>query len=136
MSDFLSPGAVIMLPLAILIDLIGIVLIFFGLDDFWTTDIIAFIFIGSWTYFRSQMKGKEPAEMPSVDSFQTKKGLQKERKLKRTAKYMKPQKADRAMKSAKRMKWLKPLTFLGELVPYLGVLPMWTIMVYFELKDS
>ncbi|MDO8655558.1 MAG: hypothetical protein Q7R48_04105, partial [bacterium] len=42
--------------------------------------------------------------------------------------------AEKAAKIAKRLKWLKPLAFIGELVPYVGVLPMWSFMVYSELQ--
>ena len=79
-ASFLSPEAIIMLPFAILIDLIGIVLIFFALDDFWITDIVAFTFIGGWSYFRSQIRGKEQAETPSFDAKRKLKGFRKQMK--------------------------------------------------------
>ena len=116
--SFLSPEAFIVLPFAILIDLIGIILIFFGLDDFWITDIIAFSFFGGWGYFRSIARRKEKTEMPSVGE---------KRKAVKEIKQTK--------KAGKVAKWGKRLKFL-ELIPYVGVLPFWTVSVYLELKSS
>lgn len=50
--SFLSP-AIIMLFIAIGIDLIGVLLLVVGLDDFFITDVIGTIFIGGWMFFRS-----------------------------------------------------------------------------------
>jgi hypothetical protein len=55
-GNLFSPEAVIMLPLAIFFDLIGITLLFFALDDFFITDIIAMFIFGTWFFFRSGTK--------------------------------------------------------------------------------
>ena len=111
MSNFLSPEALVMLPLAIILDLIGIVLVIFALDDFFITDIIGFAIIGAWSFFRSQIKGKEP-EIKISD-----------------IKNIKEKKAGKAAKWGRRAKWL-------EFIPYVGALPFWTVSVYSELKSS
>jgi len=106
-SRFFSPEAVVVFPLAILLDLIGLILICFGLDDFGVTDIIGIIFIGGWALFRSQT-------------------------LKMTAGAEKT--IAKASKRAKRLKWLRPLAIIAECVPYVGAAPCWTILVFTELQ--
>lgn len=110
---FFSPAALIMLPLAGILDLTGIILVVFGLDDFWITDAIGIFFIGGWIYFHSQ-------------TLKTTSGAR--RRLKRRLK--------KGVKIAKRLKWLRPLCIVGEFVPYVGAMPLWTLLVFFELKHS
>lgn len=76
-GNLLSPEAVIMLPLAIFIDLIGIILVCFGLDDFGITDIFAIAIFGPWMFLRSGSapdmqklkKGKKPPAGPGKKLF-------------------------------------------------------------------
>lgn len=105
-ANFFSPEIVMFVP-AVLLDIIGLILLFFALDDFFITDIIGIIIIGGWTYFRSQ-------------TIKVTKGAAG--KIGKTGKW------------AKRMKWLRPLMILGELIPYVGALPCWTLLVFFELQ--
>ena len=112
-TAFLSLDAIIFLPFAILLDLIGIVLICFALDDFWITDILGIIFIGGWTYFRS---GTVKVTRSAGE------------KIKRSVGKM--------AKWVRRLKWLRPLLIFLEFIPYVGVLPSWTVLVYLELKYS
>ncbi len=107
-GSFFSPEAIIMMPLAITLDLIGLILVLFALDDFFITDIIGIAIIGSWTFFRSQ-------QVQMTQRAQ--------------------QKIGKAAKQARRLKWLRPLMIVGEFIPYVGALPCWTILVYFELKS-
>lgn len=107
LGSFFSPEAIIMMPLAILLDLIGLILVIFALDDFFITDIIGITIIGSWTFFRSQ-------QVQMTQRAQ--------------------QRIGKAAKQARRLKWLRPLMIIGEFIPYVGVLPCWTVLVYFELK--
>lgn len=116
--NFLSPEALIIFPLAILLDLVGIILVCFGLDDFFITDIIGFATIGAWSFFRAQIKGKEPGIQ--ISDIKERRGAAKE--------------AKQTKKAGKAAKWAKRLKFL-EFIPYVGVLPFWTVSVYFELKD-
>jgi hypothetical protein len=89
----LSPETLFMLPLAVVIDLVGIILICFGLDDVGITDAIGAIFIGGWLLIR---RGKLEVKVSKKDT----------KTLVRFGK-----------------------TFIGELIPYLGALPFWTITV-------
>lgn len=114
-----SPETLIILPFAVIIDLIGIGLVLFGLDDFWITDIIALTFLGSWSLLRSQIM---PA--PDVEQIQVQMPSLGEKK-----KTMKNIKTAKAARWAKHIKWL-------EFIPYVGALPLWTISVYFTIKNS
>ncbi|MBP6914215.1 hypothetical protein KBB74_01845 [Candidatus Parcubacteria bacterium] len=48
----IDPETILMLPFALIIDLISIVLLFFGLDDFGVTDTVAMFTLGLWLKFR------------------------------------------------------------------------------------
>lgn len=130
----LNPELIVMMPIAVIIDLIGIILIFFGLDDFGITDIIGFIFIGGWSLFRSQITPAPEAQvqMPSLGEKRAATKEFKKMRAKASAVYLKDQKTAKAAKSAK---WAKRIKLL-ELIPYVGVLPLWTISVYMTVKYS
>ncbi len=78
-GNLLSPEAVIMLPLAIFFDLIGIIIVCFGLDDFGITDIFAIVIFGPWMFLKSGnapdmqklKKGKKPPQGPGKKLFNT-----------------------------------------------------------------
>ena len=106
-GNFLSPVGIMMLLIAGTIDLIGLVILCFGLDDLGIMDIIGLIFVGGLMYFTS-------------GSITATKGAQK------TAKKL-------GTKILKRL----GLSFLGELIPYFGgIAPCWIIAVYFHLRGS
>lgn len=70
-------------------------------------DIVAILVIGGWIYSRSgQLKATRGA----------------------TARLGK------AAKWAKRLRWLRPLLIVIEFIPIVGMLPLWVLLVYFELK--
>lgn len=127
-----SPETLIILPLAVIIDIIGIILLIFGLDDFWITDAIALFFIGSWSAIRPQPAFEEAEiRMPPIRQEDRKKALgQIQEEAKKISKEVqKAQKAAKTVKWAKRLKWL-------ELIPYIGAFPLWTISVYLTIKNS
>ena len=103
-----SPEAVLMLFVAGILDAIGIILIFFLLDDFGVTDIIGILTIGIWIWFRSQ-------------TMKMTRGASKT--------------AAKVGKWGKRLKWLRPLCIIGEFIPYVGVAPFWLLLVYAELQE-
>ncbi|MDD5098395.1 MAG: hypothetical protein PHD31_01600 [Candidatus Pacebacteria bacterium] len=104
-----SPEALFMLPFAIGLDLVGIILICFGLDDFGITDILGIMFINVWLL----MRGKKPV------SSQRKKGVTNN------------------LKKAFTHKWGKfALPTFTELIPYVGALPMWTLSVLSNLDEG
>jgi len=126
-GNFLSPEALIMLPLAITLDTVGIILVCFALDDFFITDIIGWATLGVWSAFRSQTKGSgSTIERPDIGE---RKEQAQELKQKQTPKEIK------ATKTTKAAKWAKWIRFL-EFVPYLGALPFWTISTFLILKEN
>ena len=108
-ESLLSPEGIIMMSVAVGLDLAGLVdaIPVIGNILSYFIDFLGIILIGTWTYFRSQ-------------SFQA--------TGKATARIGK------AAKWAGRLKWLRPLLFIGELIPVVGALPLWTLLVYFELQ--
>ncbi len=153
----LSPEFLMIMPFAVVIDIIGIILVIFGLDDFWTTDIIAWIFIGGWSFFRSQVvPAPTDVQMPSY-SEQQGKSREKIKKLEHASQVAtgkadeaakaanlakgsgdmekaaletkRAQKFSKAAKTAKNLKWL-------EFIPYVGALPLWSVSVYMTIKYS
>ncbi|HNY36236.1 MAG TPA: hypothetical protein PLD14_00930 [Candidatus Pacearchaeota archaeon] len=104
-----TPETFFMLPFALMLDLIGIILIFFGLDDFGITDIIGIAFINTWLLLR----GKKALHK------QGKKG------------------AINGIKNAFTGKTSKFFTAsILELIPYLGCLPFWTLSVLYNLEEE
>lgn len=99
-----SAETFLILPLAIGIDLVSIILVFFLLDDFGLLDIIGTVFIGTWLFFK---RGKIP---------------------KRRGSFL------RRIFTGKWNKFLTPI--FGEIIPYLGVLPFWSLSVYFQLTEE
>ncbi len=127
----LSPEALIILPIALLVDIGGILLTVFLADDYFITDVIGLIFIGGWSYFRSIMRGADPSQkLPSREDIKKARSAAKEAKTAR--------KTTKAAKWAKRLKWIRPLSIIGEFLPwtFIGVLPLWTIWVVVELQTS
>lgn len=105
-----TPEAFFMLPFAMFIDLIGIILVCFGLDDFGITDIIAILFINTWLLLRGkQTSYKKQDKKGAMNKF-------------------------KKLLSGKTSKF-----FMGqilELIPYLGSLPFWTLLVLANLEEE
>jgi len=110
----LSPEGIIMLSVAIFVDVGELVAEFFppvGTVISIAIDIFAVIFFGFWMWFRSGM-----ITVPKKTGA---------RIAKTTAK---------VTKWTKRMKWLRPLCFIIELIPIgSSFLPLWILIVYLEL---
>jgi hypothetical protein len=109
-SPLTRPG-VIILFIAILLDLFGITClildIFFGVGEIpsWISDGIGIIFISGWMFLKS---GRIEA----------------------------PEKAQRGLRKLFRGKWKKFLTpIIGEVCPFVGALPFWSLTVYYELTS-
>lgn len=71
-------------------------------------DIIGILVIGGWIYFHSQQV-----------------------KVTRGA----AARLGKAAKWARRLKWLRPLLIIIEFIPVVGMLPLWVLLVYFELQQ-
>jgi len=152
-----SPEFLTIMPIAVIIDVIGIVLVIFGLDDFWITDIIAWVFIGGWSFWRSQVVPETTGvQMPSYSEQQAQ-SREKIKKLEHASQVatgkaegaaraanlakesgdmgkaaletQRAQKFSKAAKTAKNLKWL-------EFIPYVGALPLWSVSVYMTIKYS
>lgn len=122
-GNFFSPEALIMLPIAVTLDVIGIILICFALDDFFITDAVGWATLGVWSAFRSQFKDNGSSiEMPD-----------REERKKQTQEFKKT--TSQTTKTTKASKWAKWIRFL-EFVPYVGVLPFWTISTFLILKEE
>jgi hypothetical protein len=135
-GNFMSPEAVIMLPLAAILDLVGIILICFALDDFFITDIIGWLTLGVWSMVRSQVKGGEEVSLPDTEGKRELRGKMKDQKGAAGAAEKTTQETGKtAVKTAKAGKWAKWIRFL-EFIPYVGVLPFWTISTFFILKNE
>jgi small-conductance mechanosensitive channel len=104
-----SPEGVVLMTIAVILDLVGIILILFALDDFFITDIIGIIFISAWMLIRSS-------------TVAVPKKMQK--------------KAQTGLAKLFRGPWKKFLTpIIGEVIPYAGALPCWTLAVYYEITS-
>lgn len=105
-----SPEGFLMLGLAAFIDLAGLIDLIPVIGNIlsYGVDIFGIIFIGGWMFFRSQTvqaTGRAAARVGKIGKW------------------------------AKRLKWLRPLLIIGEFIPIVGILPLWTLVVYFELKQ-
>jgi len=108
-GNLFSPEGAIFLPLAILIDAIGIILVLFALDDFFILDIFGILIFCPWMFFRSRT-----IVVPAKVKKRIEKGLAK-------------------LFRGPWKKFLVPI--IGELIPYVGALPCWTLAVYYELTS-
>ncbi|MCK4473976.1 hypothetical protein KAU40_01795 [Candidatus Parcubacteria bacterium] len=107
----LSTEGIAILPIAIILDITGMILLCVGLDDFFLTDIIGIIFIGGWLWLRTGKITETPKR---------KRGLFKMDFL-------------RKLFRGKYKRFLTP--FIGEVIFYLGAFPFWSLAVYFELTE-
>lgn len=108
-ASIFSPEGVIMLTVAVLLDLVGIFLLMLGLDDFGLMDLLGLGFFGFWMLIRGS-------------SVKTTKGAS--------------QKIAQVTNWVKRLRYLRPLLFFLEFIPFVGAGPWWTLIVYSELKST
>lgn len=131
LGSLTSPEALVMFTVAGILDGIGYILLFFALDDFWILDVIGFLIIGGWMYFRSgsintpqknKEKGKEIVKR-TIQRFQKQPA----------SKSTKGKKGPTGRKIGKRLGWSTGI----EALPYIGdISPSWILAVYFELKNN
>ena len=109
-SAFLSPIGIIMMGVALFADvseaLIELIPIVGPILSV-IIDIGALLIIGGWMYLKSGIL-KAPQKTAA--------------------------RVGKAAKWAKRLKWLRPLCIVIEMIPIVGSAPAWTIAVYLELK--
>jgi len=109
---FLSPEGIIMMMTSFLVDIGEL---FIPLEPIDPLDIFAIVFFGAWMVFRSMIKGKKPEIRVSKKAAAT---------------------VQKAAKWAKRLKWLRPVLFILEMIPLVGAAPFWVVAVYLELKHG
>lgn len=103
-----TPETIILLPIALCLDVVGVLIFICGIDDFLLLDLMGMASIGSWLLLKSG----------DTSTIRTgKKGWQKN-----ITKLL-------TNKSSRFF-----ITVGGELVPYLGAVPFWTITTYFNLS--
>jgi len=132
-----SPDAIIMFPLAIILDFAGLLLAIFGVTEIFSyvTDFIGLIFIGLWTYSHSQTVKVTYGAAARLTKVAKLARLTKVAKLARLTKVAKLARLTKVAKLARRMRWLRPLLIILEFVPIVGAAPCWTILVWFELQS-
>jgi hypothetical protein len=129
----LSPMLVIILiavlPVAIILDAIGMVIVLTGADDMGILDLIGTITILPLLSFIGGSNLDE--KMEYLKQKQT--GLQKFK----AEKLKELEKLEKEVKTLQRLKWLRPLiTFLGEVFFWVGgLLPCWTICTLWTIWD-
>ncbi|MFZ3057556.1 MAG: hypothetical protein WA092_00770 [Minisyncoccales bacterium] len=104
-----TPETFFMLPFALGLDLIGIILVCFGLDDFGITDVIGIAFINTWLLLRGKQVVHKQGKKGAISSI-------KNVFTEKTSKFF-------------------AAPFL-ELIPYVGCLPFWTISVILNLDEE
>ena len=148
--SLLSPEGILMLFLAGLLDLIGVICLIldlvFGIGEVlsFIPDGIGIIFFGGWSLMRSLTSGKTMEEAKGEASEKIadiKETREKRREAIRQRREALRKKREMAKKQKKMLKKgaKKGLRFglstLGELIPFLGALPFWTIFVILEMKE-
>lgn len=109
---FLSPEGFIMMSTAMVVDILEL---FIPFEPFDPVDIFALVFFGAWMVFRAMLKGEKPEVRVSKKAAAA---------------------VQKATKWAKRLKWLRPLLFILEMIPLVGAAPFWVVAVYLELKHG
>jgi len=142
---------IIMLPIALTIDIVGIIIICFGLDDFGISDIIAFVVFFPWTlmrmfyftiddYFEEEMKEAAQESQPSEKEAPTKmkpvSQIRRGRKARKAAKKAVKKVAKKTAKKGAKSGIKFFASLLGELIPYVGALPFWTIFIMWDLLED
>ena len=112
----LTPEGLIFMPLAILLDIAGLLLAIFVVSEVFSyiSDFIGLVSIGFWTYFRASFRSQEAKAKITHGAAE---------------------RLTKLAKTARRLRWLRPLLIILEFVPFVGAAPCWTLLVYFELQS-
>ena len=133
----MNVGFLIMLPIAIFLDVLGVICtildVAFGVGEVisWVTDIAGTVIIGGWILFNFLMKKiitRESEEKTGEKIKEVKNLPQKKTKM-----------AAKVKKFAGKLKGKRGALriaggIIGEYVPILGILPFWTWIVWSERK--
>ena len=102
----LKPELIFMLPLATFVDAIPIACGLFSIPDFGLGTIVGTVFIDPWLYFRGNKKKPEPSNNGAIGFI-------------------------KKLMTGNKSKYLVGPIF--EAVPYVYILPFWTILVFINL---
>lgn len=124
-----------MLFLAGLLDIIGIICLIldalFGIGEVlsYIPDTIGIVFFGAWVVFRAATKKEGEEKIEDLKrQLAERRGKREKTREKKLAKKLAKKGMNKGLKFG--------LAALGELIPFLGALPFWTIYVYSELKSE
>ncbi|MCK4520816.1 hypothetical protein KAT95_03035 [Candidatus Parcubacteria bacterium] len=150
--DLFSPEAILMLFLAGLLDLIGVICLIldlvFGIGEIlsYIPDGIGILFFGFWTFMRSLTKGKTMEEAKEETSEKIadiretgekrREAIRKRREALRKKREMAKKGKKLMMKKGGKTGIRFGLATLGEIIPFLGAAPFWSIFVFLELKND
>lgn len=139
-----SPEGIVMLPLAILLDLAGIIstilILAFGAGYVIgiIVDVVAICLIMPWSLIRGSFKGSsgkiEETAISNISSSIEAQRAGKAAKAVKAGRAVKSVKAARVVKLVKLARWFKILTPIKNRIPGLGLIPTWTPSVWFELQ--
>ncbi len=116
-----TPEGITMFTLAVIVDVLEIVfdLTVVGFVVALALDIFAYAVIGGWMMVRgSDVKVSEKAAET----------------LKKATKEQFKKISTKQAKWTKRLKWMRPVLPIFELIPFVSIVPCWIVAVYFELK--
>jgi hypothetical protein len=104
-----TPEAFFMIPFALGLDLAGIILFCFGGDDLGILDALGIVFIGFWLLLRGKNNSLGKDKKGAINSI-------------------------KKFFTGKTSKFIVPA--FGELIPYIGAIPFWTISVLLNLSEE
>ena len=131
MSGVVSAAGCIILPCAIILDIVGVICLILdvvvGIGEIasFIPDVIGIVFFGFWMLVRSQGEKTYKEAMEDVSG----EALEHHRKVRAAGKSFR-----KGSKRAGRQGIKFFAAMLGELVPLLGALPFWTIFAISELR--
>ncbi len=124
-NPLFSPEGALMITIAVFIDLFDFAFEFFpGLGSIGSLllNITAVIFFGAWLFLRGKV-----FQVPASKTGQ---------KIEKAGAEIKKE-IGAIIKRAGKFRWLlRPLIFILEFIPLVSALPLWTWLVYSELKSS
>ena len=80
-------------------------------------------------------EGSGSQQQTETPDIKRKREAQKEIK-KAMSQPAKAAKTAKGAKVAKGAKWLRWFALIGEIIPYFGALPFWSVYVFFEIKNE
>ena len=145
--NFLSPGGIVMMGTAVLLDLIGIALtvldIFYGIGEVfsWLTDFSGLLWFGMWEMTNSMMAQEQTEINITPDEVRQRGKMMADSKENFQAASKKIAEAQKSAGAGSRAagffrRFRLLFAFVGEVLPLIGALPLWTLYTYSKLKNG